>query len=123
MTDTQPAVLDEAVLDELVTSVGDDREFVNDLARTFLADAAGLVAAVGDAARGDDAEGVVRPAHTLKSSSATLGCMRLASVAREIEMRAREGAVDASAHDGTLDAAWDDAAASMGGWLERADGG
>ena len=34
---------------------------------------------------------IVRPAHTLKSSSAALGAMRLAQIAREIEMAGRAG--------------------------------
>jgi HPt (histidine-containing phosphotransfer) domain-containing protein len=43
------------------------------------------------AADANDAGAIVRPAHTLKSSSAALGAMRLAQVAREIEMAGRAG--------------------------------
>ena len=38
-----------------------------------------------------DAAAIVRPAHTLKSSSAALGALRLAQIAREIEMAGRAG--------------------------------
>ena len=109
-------VLDQSVLEELVTSVGDDRAFVEDLARTFLTDAAAHLAAIEDAQSRGDAEAIVRPAHTLKSSSATLGCLRLASVARRIELEGRAGTVAADASDGTLATAWDEASAAVEVW-------
>jgi HPt (histidine-containing phosphotransfer) domain-containing protein len=110
-------VLDRSVLDELVSSVGEDRAFVEDLARTFLADAETHLAAIEAARSTDDAEAIVRPAHTLKSSSATLGCLRLASVARILELQGRAGIVAAVAGDGTLAAAWDEASAAVQAWL------
>jgi HPt (histidine-containing phosphotransfer) domain-containing protein len=118
VTGPQPTDLDESILVELVASVGDDRAFVDDLARTFLGDAAALVAAMSDAASAGDVEGVIRPAHTLKSSSATLGCERLASLARRIELTAREGTLDPSVRDGTLAETWDAASGALTAWLE-----
>ena len=41
-------------------------------------------------ARGD-AAAIVRPAHTLKSSSASLGAMRLSAICREIEEAGARG--------------------------------
>ena len=79
---------------------------------------AGLTAAVA----ADNAASLVRPAHTLKSSSATLGAMRLSAVARELEMAGRSGTLESSAQ-GDLDTAqaeWDAAAAALASWLERA---
>lgn len=89
---SEPMLLDTAVLNELCASVGDDRGFVVDLAETYLTDGAVQVEAIVAAVADDDNARAVRPAHTLKSSSATVGAMRLAATARRIEMAAREGA-------------------------------
>ena len=86
-----PETLDDAVLAEL----RDDRrrrpEFVVELVDTYLAEAPGYLAAIDGRARGRRRRGDRRPAHTLKSNSATLGAMRLAEIARELEERARAG--------------------------------
>jgi HPt (histidine-containing phosphotransfer) domain-containing protein len=37
-----------------------------------------------------------RSAHTLKSSAATFGAMRLSALARELEFKARDGVLDGS---------------------------
>ena len=37
---------------------------------------------------------MVRPAHTLKSSSASIGAMRLAAICRALEAAGREGRTD-----------------------------
>ena len=110
-------VLDRSVLDELVASVGGDRLFVEDLARTFLAEASTHVAEIDRARSSGQVDAIVRPAHTLKSSSATLGCLELASVARAIELEGRNGAVAAAAADGTLEDAWAAASAGVEAWL------
>lgn len=90
MSDELP-ILDEAVVSELHDSVGGDAEFVADLVRTYLAEGEDHLAQMAAAAAAQDAAAVVRPAHTLKSSSASLGASRLAGIAREIEFRGREG--------------------------------
>jgi HPt (histidine-containing phosphotransfer) domain-containing protein len=46
------------------------------------------------AAGAADAQAIVRPAHTLKSSSATLGATRLAAISRGIEEAGRAGRTD-----------------------------
>ena len=88
MTD-QAAVLDPAVLDELRESVGNDEAFIADLVATYVSEGGEHLDAMEQAARIGDAGAIVRPAHTLKSSSAALGAMRLAQIAREIEMAGR----------------------------------
>ncbi|HET7582516.1 MAG TPA: Hpt domain-containing protein, partial [Candidatus Limnocylindria bacterium] len=60
------------------------------------------------------AEALVRPAHTLKSSSATLGAMRLSALARELEMAGRSGSLAADAGE-LLQAAVDTWAATSEG--------
>lgn len=84
-------VLDPAVLDELRAATGDDDEFLRDLVATYVEEAAGHLDALGQAAAAADAAAIVRPAHTLKSSSASVGAMRLAAICRDIETAGREG--------------------------------
>jgi HPt (histidine-containing phosphotransfer) domain-containing protein len=88
MTDEVP-VLDPAVLDELRESVGNDDEFIAELVATYVNEGGEHLDAMEHAAQMGDAGAIVRPAHTLKSSSAALGALRLAQIAREIEMAGR----------------------------------
>lgn len=93
MTD-QPPILDQQVLDELRESVGGDDGFIADLAATYLTEAAEHVAAIEAAAATTDAAAIVRPAHSLKSSSAALGAARMSQISRDIELAGREGRTD-----------------------------
>lgn len=93
MSDPDTPTLDTAVLDELSASVDGDRTFVVELIEAYLADGAIHVAAIDAARASDDAEAMVRPAHTLKSSSATVGAARLAATSRELEMAGRSGSL------------------------------
>lgn len=90
MTDELP-ILDESGLAELRTSVGGDEDFVRDLINTFLAEEPANLELVVAAAARTDAEAIIRPAHTLKSSAAAIGAARLSSIARQIEFAGREG--------------------------------
>jgi two-component system, sensor histidine kinase and response regulator len=62
----------------------------------FTAIAPGLVAAIHDKAREDDAEALWRAAHSLKSSSGALGATLLAQRCAEIEAAARNSGVEAA---------------------------
>ena len=101
MPDPSGGPLDQPTLDALFESLGGDAEFLAELIDTYASDAPaqleGLRAAL---ATGDVAE-LVRPAHTLKSSSASLGALALAEQCRELEASAKagpfEGAQDAVA--------------------------
>jgi two-component system sensor histidine kinase/response regulator len=111
--------LDRSVLAELMASTGDDLAFVRELVETYLSDTPTQLDGIAEAVAADDAEALVRPAHTLKSSSATVGAMRLSAVARELEMSGRSGALDGTTR-AALDAAraeWDSAAAAFQAWL------
>ena len=122
MSDADPPVLDEGVLSEVLESTGDDIGFVRELVQTYLDDTPAQLDAMTTAIEADDAAGLVRPSHTLKSSSATVGAMRLSAVARELEMAGRAGTLEPSARD-TLEVAgaeWEAAADAIGAWLERA---
>src|SRR6478609_1632660 len=107
-------VLDTSVLDELRASVGDDEAFIADLIATYVGEGTDHLAAMEAAAAARDAAAIVRPAHTLKSSSAALGALRLAQIAREIEAAGRAGddaALDARVADAR--AAWDETLSAM----------
>ena len=107
-------IIDQAVLDELRASVGGDQGFVNELAAAYLSEGEGHIEQVAAGLASGDIASMVRPAHTLKSSSAALGAARLANICREIEHAAREGRTDgleASVADAR--AAWDETAAAM----------
>lgn len=88
-------ILDVGVVDELRESTGGDDEFVRDLIATYIEEGAAMLDGMADAARAADAPAMVRPAHTLKSSSASIGAMRLAAICRELEAAGREGRADA----------------------------
>jgi HPt (histidine-containing phosphotransfer) domain-containing protein len=87
----QPPVLDEQVLDALRDSVGGDDAFVADLVATYLAEGAEHMVEMEVAAAAGDAAAIVRPAHSMKSSSAALGAARMSSISRDIEFAGREG--------------------------------
>ena len=118
MNEPEGEILDRVVVDELVASVGGDRAFVVHLVETFVADSAGQIDAVEAAVDGDDAARLVRPAHTLKSSSATVGATRLASRARMLEVAGRSGRIDDEARSvaSTLRADWQTAVAALRAW-------
>ncbi|MEO8251763.1 MAG: Hpt domain-containing protein [Chloroflexota bacterium] len=118
-------VVDERILAELMASTGDDIGFVRELIQTYLADTPVQFEAMSVAVDATDAAGLVRPAHTLKSSSATVGAMRLSSIARDLEMAGRSGSLDAAARLG-LDIAraeWQAAADSLNAYLKQRSAG
>ena len=114
--------LDEGILREVLESTGDDIGFVRELIDTYLADTPAQLEAMTAAVEADDAAALVRPAHTLKSSSATVGASRLSALARELEMAGRSGALQPAVR-GSLDAVqreWQAAADALPAWLDRA---
>jgi HPt (histidine-containing phosphotransfer) domain-containing protein len=112
-------VVDASVLDELRTSVEGDTGFVRDLIEAYVTDSAGHVDAIEAALAAGDAATLVRPAHTLKSSSATLGATPLAATARTIEMAARAdelGADEVRAAAPTIRGQWEATVAALRAW-------
>lgn len=86
--------IDEAVLADLVESTGGDPDFLAELIDIYLDDAPRQVAAMRDAVLSGRIEDLVRPAHTLKGSSASIGAVELSELNRALELAARAGAVD-----------------------------
>jgi HPt (histidine-containing phosphotransfer) domain-containing protein len=97
MPDAADSVLDQPTLEALFESVGGDAEFFAELIDTYVADAPVQVDSLRAALEAGDVEALVRPAHTLKSSSASLGAMGLAEQCRQLEHAARGGSLDGAA--------------------------
>jgi HPt (histidine-containing phosphotransfer) domain-containing protein len=91
LTADDAPILDLAVIAELREMTGDDDDFIRELVEAYLAEAPEHLAGMTAAAGAGDAAAMVRPAHTLKSSSASLGAMRLSRICRGLEEAARAG--------------------------------
>jgi len=90
MVDT---VLDPAGFARLLEITGDDLEFVDELVDTYLADAVVQLEAMREAAASGDPAAMVRPAHSLKSSSENVGATSLADACRSLELDGKAGQV------------------------------
>jgi GAF domain-containing protein/CheY-like chemotaxis protein/HPt (histidine-containing phosphotransfer) domain-containing protein len=88
----EPPAIDGAAYERLVTTMG--AEFVAELTDTFVEDSRELVATLRAALAAGDRDAFRRAAHSLKSNGETLGAMRLAAQARELEALARSGSLD-----------------------------
>lgn len=89
--------LDPAGFAHLLEITGDDLEFVDELIDTYLEDASVQLGAMRSAAEASDVAALVRPAHSLKSSSANVGAMALAEACRSLEADGRSGNVPEAA--------------------------
>ncbi|MGZ6341341.1 MAG: Hpt domain-containing protein [Candidatus Limnocylindrales bacterium] len=83
-------VLDEAILGNLLETVGGDRTFLAELVEAYLGDSPGLLEAMHAGLRADDRTALRRAAHTLKSTSASMGAIAFAALCREVETNAME---------------------------------
>lgn len=84
-------VLDEAALNQIRALQRPGRPSVlTRVVRLYLDDSPRLIKALQEAVREGDAMALQKGAHTLKSSSANLGAMELASLCRELETLGRE---------------------------------
>jgi HPt (histidine-containing phosphotransfer) domain-containing protein len=95
-------VLDHGVLAELRAAVGDDEAFIIDLVETYVTEGETAMAGLLDAAAASDCEAIVRPAHTLKSTSASVGAMRLSAICRSIEEAGRASRTETLLEDAQM---------------------
>ena len=79
------SAIDKAVYAELEDTAG--AEFVVELVNTFLEEAPGMLAELRRARAESHAERFRRAAHSLKSNGNTFGALRLAALARELELK------------------------------------
>jgi len=80
--------LDASVIGDLIDVMGDE---FTDLVRVYLEDTPKAVALLEQAATRKHIEGIIAPSHSLKSTSANLGAIRLADLAKRLEHGARSG--------------------------------
>jgi HPt (histidine-containing phosphotransfer) domain-containing protein len=90
----EPDVIDRAVLDGLLESVGGDEEFLAELLQTYFDDSPQLLTTLHTALDAGDAEGFRRAAHSLKSNSANFGAMALSRMSKELEDMGKTGTLD-----------------------------
>jgi CheY-like chemotaxis protein len=83
--------IDVAVLEKFRAMMG---EVASELIGLFLEDTPNLLADLREAVAQGDAEGLEQAAHTLKSSSATLGAMTLSALCQELEVMGRAGTLE-----------------------------
>ena len=88
------APIDEAAFAQLLETVGGDRAFLAELIETYLADSPGLLDEMRSALAADDRVALRRAAHTLKSTSSSLGALALAATCRDLEAAAPEAPPD-----------------------------
>ena len=79
------SVIDRAVYAELRDTTG--AEFVTELVDTFIEEGPGMLAELRAACAEGNAERFRRAAHSLKSNGNTFGAMKLAMLARELELK------------------------------------
>jgi signal transduction histidine kinase/CheY-like chemotaxis protein/HPt (histidine-containing phosphotransfer) domain-containing protein len=80
--------LDASVIGDLIDVMGDE---FTDLVRVYLEDTPKSVALLEQAAAANHTEGIIAPSHSLKSTSANLGAIRLSELAKRLEHGARGG--------------------------------
>ena len=86
------AAIDRGVVERLAATMGG--AFVSELIDTFAADARDLIATLERALGETDLDAFRRAAHSLKSTSESLGAAGLAALARELEATARTGTLE-----------------------------
>ena len=90
-------VIDRAVLDGLLESLGGDTEFLAELLEAFYDDSPRQLAAMQAALATGNAEDLRRAAHSLKSNSAEFGGMALSNLCRDLEAMSKAGTLDGAA--------------------------
>lgn len=89
--------IDRQVLSDLAEAAGDDRTFLNDLIDAYLRDASAQLGAMRDAVHAGDAASFNRAAHSLKSTSGSVGAVGLAALCAELEAFGAAGSLDVAA--------------------------
>jgi CheY-like chemotaxis protein len=87
----EPAVLDQAALEGLLSLLGGEFANLAQLIDSFLEEAPRLLAELNQAVAGGDAAAVRRVAHSLKSNGADFGAVAFAALCKELEGMGRAG--------------------------------
>ena len=84
-------VIDQTALAAISALSPQDPDWLGKVVKKYIATSGALISAIEDGYLRDDNEAIIRSAHTLKSSSASLGVMDLAEMAKAIESAVRLG--------------------------------
>ena len=85
--------IDEATFANLLDMTGGDQAFVDELVDTYLEEGDRLVEQLIVAATAGAIDDMVRPVHSLKSSSLNVGALELGELSRKLEEDARGDSV------------------------------
>jgi CheY-like chemotaxis protein/HPt (histidine-containing phosphotransfer) domain-containing protein len=86
--------IDSSVLENFETKMGaDGPEMVGQLITLFLEDTPKLLVELQQQVIKDDADGMRRTAHTLKSNSATFGALKLSALCADLEQQGKAGSI------------------------------
>ncbi|OQX65026.1 MAG: hypothetical protein B5M51_01950 [Anaerolinea sp. 4484_236] len=81
-------IIDPSALESYREIMGDEAdEFIADILETYLSDSINLLATLDEALSSGSVDKFVRAAHTLKSTSATVGAQQVSSLAANLEKR------------------------------------
>jgi len=83
------SIIDKTTFEELKAAMGDD--FIPELISTFLEEIPSILKALQQAYQEGDAATFQRSAHSIKSSSASMGALTFSAQARELEMIGKSG--------------------------------
>jgi PAS domain S-box-containing protein len=86
----QKPAIDETVI-ETLKSMDDDNSFLNEMITVYLEETPPIIADMKKGLETKDRELFIRSAHTLKSSSASVGAMVLSDLSKELEMMGNNG--------------------------------
>ena len=107
-------IIDQSTLAALLDSLGGDVDFLKELVDAYLDSTLGLFAAMRQAAAAGDGPALQRAAHSLKTGSANMGALALATLCKQLEDMGRSGELDgAGGRIDTAAAAYDDVAAAL----------
>ena len=109
-----PLAFDPSVVQSLpMVADGSNPDFADRILDMFVATAGQILADIDLASRSDDAASLQRAAHTLKSSSATIGALALSEHASQLEMLLRAGSTPAADWPARIRCAYDEFAVAL----------
>jgi len=98
-------IIDSTTFEELKEAMGDD--FIPELVSTYLDETAALIQKLREALAASQSEDFRRIAHSIKSSSASLGALEFSAQAKELEFIGKAGDFNqAGAALARLEEAW-----------------
>jgi HPt (histidine-containing phosphotransfer) domain-containing protein len=89
-SESNSPAISQTEFQSLIEMVGPDMpDVLLDLLDTYLEESAGLVGAIQNGLDQGDLSSILRPAHSLKSSSASIGAVRLSRLCADLESHLR----------------------------------